>query len=153
NRNLVESIQITVAESDGIGQRAGYYDRAGAVRDIIQNHALQLLALITMEPPTTFDPEYVRRARRAALRAMLPIDAGMAVRGQYEGYTDAPGVSHNSRRETYAAARVVIENWRWDDVPIFVRTGKALKRRLTEVVIRLRDAPMLRIGGRRKRGI
>ena len=153
NRNLVDSILITVAEADGIGNRAGYYDRTGAMRDVIQNHALQLLALVTMEPPTTFDPEYVRRARRAALRAMLPIEPAMAVRGQYEGYTDEPGVAHDSRRETYVAARVEIDNWRWDGVPIFVRTGKALKRRVTEVVIRLRDAPMLRIGGRRQRGI
>ena len=153
NRTLVQSIQITVAETDGIGRRAGYYDRTGAVRDIIQNHALQLLALITMEPPTTFDPEYVRRARRAALRAMLPIEPAMAVRGQYEGYLNEPGVAANSKRETYAAVRIAIDNWRWDDVPIFVRTGKALKRRGTEVVIRLRDAPMLRIAGRRQRGV
>jgi glucose-6-phosphate 1-dehydrogenase len=153
NRTLVESIQITVAEEEGIGLRAGYYDQTGAVRDIIQNHMLQLLTLITMEPPTTFDAEYVRRAKRAVLRAMLPIDPGTAVRGQYEGYQEEDGVAPESRRETYAAARVAIENWRWDGVPIFVRTGKALKRRVTEVVIKLRDAPMLRIGGRRQRGI
>jgi glucose-6-phosphate 1-dehydrogenase len=153
NRTLVESILITVAEEEGIGQRAGYYDRAGAVRDIIQNHVLQLLALITMEPPTTFDAEYVRRAKRAALRAMLPIDPSTAVRGQYEGYQEEEGVAPDSRRETYVAARLAIENWRWDGVPIFVRTGKSLKRRVTEVVIKLRDAPMLRIGGRRQRGI
>jgi glucose-6-phosphate 1-dehydrogenase len=153
NRTLVESILITVAEEDGIGQRAGYYDETGAVRDIIQNHVLQLLALITMEPPTTFDAEYVRRAKRAVLRAMLPIDPSQAVRGQYEGYLEENGVATDSRRETYVAARLAIENWRWDGVPIFVRTGKALKRRVTEVVIKLRDAPMLRIGGRRQRGI
>jgi glucose-6-phosphate 1-dehydrogenase len=153
NRTLIETILITVAEEEGIGTRAGYYDRAGAVRDIIQNHVLQLLALITMEPPTTFDAEYVRRAKRAALRAMSPIDPGMAVRGQYEGYLEEDGVDPDSRRETYAAMRVAIENWRWDGVPIFVRTGKALTRRVTEVVIKLRDAPMLRIGGRRQRGI
>ena len=153
NRTLVETILITVAEEEGIGQRAGYYDHTGAVRDIIQNHALQLLALITMEPPTTFDAEYVRRAKRAALRAMLPIDPTMAVRGQYEGYLDEEGVAPDSRRETYVAARLQIENWRWDGVPIFVRTGKALTRRVTEVMIKLRDAPMLRIGGRRQRGI
>lgn len=141
NRTLVESILITVAEEEGIGQRAGYYDQTGAVRDIIQNHALQLLALITMEPPTTFDAEYVRRAKRAALRAMLPIDPSTAVRGQYDGYQEEEGVAPDSRRETYVAARVAIENWRWDGVPIFVRTGKALKRRVTEVVIKLRDAP------------
>jgi glucose-6-phosphate 1-dehydrogenase len=153
NRTLVESILITVAEEEGIRQRAGYYDQTGAVRDIIQNHALQLLALVTMEPPTTFDPDYVRRAKRAALRAMLPIDPATAVRGQYEGYLDEEGVAPNSRRETFVAARIAIENWRWDGVPIFVRTGKALRRRVTEVVIKLRDAPMLRIGGRRHRGI
>jgi glucose-6-phosphate 1-dehydrogenase len=153
NRTLIETILITVAEEEGIGKRAGYYDESGAVRDIIQNHMLQLLALITMEPPTTFDPEYVRRAKRAALRAMTPIDPSMAVRGQYEGYLDEERVANDSRRETYAAARVSIDNWRWDGVPIFLRTGKALRKRVTEVVIKLRDAPMLRIAGRRQRGI
>jgi glucose-6-phosphate 1-dehydrogenase len=153
NRTLVETILITVAEEEGIGRRAGYYDETGAVRDIVQNHALQLLALITMEPPTTFDPEYVQRARRAALRAMSQIDAAQAVRGQYDGYLSESGVRRDSRRETYVAARVAIENWRWDGVPIFIRTGKALRRRITEVVIKLRDAPMLRIGGRRQHGI
>jgi glucose-6-phosphate 1-dehydrogenase len=153
NRNLIETILITVAEEKGIGKRAGYYDRTGAVRDIIQNHVLQLLALVTMEPPTTFDADYVRRAKRAALRAMSPLDPGLAVRGQYEGYLDEEGVAPDSRRETHAAMRVSIDNWRWDGVPIFVRTGKALRRRATEVVIKLRDAPMLRIAGRRQRGI
>jgi glucose-6-phosphate 1-dehydrogenase len=153
NRNLVETIQITVAEKEGIGKRAGYYDQAGAVRDIIQNHALQLLALVTMEPPTTFDAEYVRRAKRAALRAMSPINPTSAVRGQYLGYLDEDAVANDSRRETYAAAVLSIENWRWDGVPIFVRTGKGLQRRVTEVVVKLRDAPHLRIGGNRQRGI
>ena len=153
NRNLVETIQITVAEKEGIGKRAGYYDQTGAVRDIIQNHMLQLLALVTMEPPTTFDAEYVRRAKRAALRAMSPINPGLAVRGQYIGYLDEEAVANDSRRETYVALRVSIENWRWDGVPIFLRTGKALQRRVTEVVIKLRDAPHLRIGGNRQRGV
>ena len=153
NRTLIETILITVAEEEGIGKRAGYYDQTGAVRDIIQNHVLQLLALVTMEPPTTFDADYVRRAKRAALRAMSPLDPGLAVRGQYEGYLDEEGVAPDSRRETYAAMRVAIDNWRWDGVPIFVRTGKELPRRVTEVVIKLRDAPALRIAGRRQRGI
>lgn len=135
NRSLVETILITVAEEEGIGRRAGYYDQTGAVRDILQNHALQLLALITMEPPATFDPEYVTRAKRAALRAMSPFDPDLAVRGQYEGYLNEFGVAPDSRRETYAAVQVAIENWRWDGVPIFLRTGKALKRRATEVVL------------------
>jgi glucose-6-phosphate 1-dehydrogenase len=153
NRNLVETIQITTAEKEGIGKRAGYYDQTGAVRDIIQNHMLQLLALVTMEPPTTFDAEYVRRAKRAALRAMSPINPSSAVRGQYLGYLDEEAVANDSRRETYAAVRLSIENWRWDGVPIFLRTGKALQRRVTEVVIKLRDAPHLRIGGNRQRGV
>jgi len=106
-----------------------------------------------MEPPTTFDADYIRRAKRGALRAVSPLDPGQAVRGQYDGYLDETGVAPDSRRETYAAARVRIENWRWDGVPIFVRTGKALKRRSTEIVIKLRDAPSLRVGGRHQRGI
>ena len=153
NRTMIESIQITAAESEDIGTRAGYYDQIGAVRDMVQNHVLQLLALVTMEPPTTFDPADIRKAKQELLRAVTPIDPGHAVRGQYEGYLDAHGVDPDSRRETYAAARVVIEDWRWEGVPIFIRTGKALRRRLTEVVIRFKDAPHLRVGGRRQRGI
>jgi len=153
NRNLIETILITAAEEEGIGLRAGYYDQIGAVRDMIQNHVLQLLALVTMEPPITFDAEYIRRAKRLALRSITPLDPAFAVRGQYDGYLNEEGVAPDSRRETYAAARISIENWRWDGVPIFVRTGKALKRRATEIVIKLRDAPMLRVAGRRQRGI
>src|SRR6266699_921607 len=122
NRNLVDTILITAAEEEGIGSRAGYYDQIGAVRDMIQNHVLQLLALVTMEPPTTFDSDYIRRAKRGALRAMSPLDPAQAVRGQYEGYLDEEGVGPDSRRAT-------------------------------EIVIKLRDAPMLRVGGRRQRGI
>jgi len=153
NRTMIESIQITAAEAEDIGTRAGYYDQIGAVRDMVQNHVLQLLALVTMEPPTTFDPADIRKAKQELLRAVTPLDPGHAVRGQYEGYLDAHGVDSDSRRETYAAARVVIEDWRWEGVPIFIRTGKALRRRLTEVVIRFKDAPHLRVGGRRQRGI
>jgi glucose-6-phosphate 1-dehydrogenase len=153
NRTMIESIQVTAAEQIDIGQRAGYYDHIGAMRDMVQNHVLQLLALVTMEPPTTFDPADIRNAKAELLRAVLPLDPGTAVRGQYDGYLDAAGVATDSRRETYAAARVVIENWRWEGVPIFIRSGKALHSQLTEVVVRLRDAPHLRVGGRRQRGI
>jgi glucose-6-phosphate 1-dehydrogenase len=153
NRTMIESIQITAAEEIDIGQRAGYYDGIGAVRDMVQNHVLQLLALVTMEPPTTFDPSDIRKAKLELLRAVEPLDPATSVRGQYEGYLDAEGVEPDSRRETYAAARLVIENWRWEGVPIFIRTGKAMRRQLTEAVIRLRDAPHLRVGGRRQRGI
>jgi len=153
NRTMIESIQITAAEEEDIGTRAGYYDDIGAVRDMVQNHALQLLALVTMEPPTTFDPKDIRKAKEELLRAVAPLDPAFAVRGQYDGYLEAAGVDPESRRETYAAARVVIENWRWEGVPIFMRSGKALRRRLTEVVVRFKDAPHLRVGGRRQRGI
>jgi glucose-6-phosphate 1-dehydrogenase len=153
NRMLIESIQITAAEDEGIEGRAGYYDTIGAVRDMVQNHVLQVLALVTMEPPVTFDPADIRKAKREALRAVQPIDPGLAVRGQYEGYLEEEGVAPDSRRETFAAARLIIDNWRWDGVPIYVRTGKNLRRRSSEVVLRLRDAPHLRIGGRRQRGI
>ncbi len=153
NRTMVESIQITVAEAIGIEQRAGYYDRIGAVRDMIQNHVLQLLALTAMEPPNSFDPDDIRVAKANLLRAVEPLDPARAVRGQYDGYLDEPGVPPDSRRETFAAARVVIDNWRWSSVPIFIRTGKAMRRRLSEVVIRFKDAPHLRVGGRTRRGI
>jgi glucose-6-phosphate 1-dehydrogenase len=153
NRTMIESIQITAAEQDDIGTRAGYYDQIGAVRDMFQNHVLQLLALVTMEPPTTFDPADIRKAKQEALRAVMPLDPTLAVRGQYDGYLDAEGVDADSRRETYAASRVVVESWRWEGVPIFIRTGKALRRQLTEVVVRFKDAPHLRVGGRRQRGI
>lgn len=153
NRTMIESIQITAAEQIDIGHRAGYYDRIGAVRDMVQSHVLQLLALVTMEPPTTFDASDIRTAKTELLRAIEPLDPVTAVRGQYDGYLDAQGVAPDSRRETYAAAKVVIENWRWEGVPIFIRTGKALSRQLTEAVIRLKDAPRLRVGGRRQRGV
>jgi len=153
NRTLIESIQLTAAEEEGIGNRAGYYDQVGAVRDVVQNHVLQVLALVTMEPPTSFDAAAIRTAKLEALHAMQPIDIGEAVRGQYADYLDEAGVAADSRRETYAAARIVMDNWRWDGVPIYIRAGKALRRRATEVVIRFRDAPHLRIGGRRHRGI
>ncbi|MFZ0214868.1 MAG: glucose-6-phosphate dehydrogenase [Candidatus Dormiibacterota bacterium] len=153
NRTMIESIEITAAEKDDIGTRAGYYDTTGAVRDMVQNHVLQLLALVAMEPPATFAPTDIGHSKLELLRAVRPIEPMKAVRGQYDGYLDAEGVTPDSRRETYAAARLSIENWRWQGVPIFVRTGKALRRRLTEVVVRLRDSPALRTDGVTQRGI
>jgi glucose-6-phosphate 1-dehydrogenase len=153
NRSMIESIQITAAETEGIGSRAGYYDEIGAVRDMVQNHVLQVMALVTMEPPTTLDPADIRKAKTELLRAVQPLDPDSSVRGQYDGYLQEPGVRRGSRRETYAAARLVIENWRWESVPIYIRTGKALRRHITDVVVRFKDAPQLRLGGRRQRGI
>lgn len=153
NRNLVQSVQITAAEQEGIGARAGYYDESGAVRDMVQNHVLQLLALVAMEPPTTFDANDIRKSKLELLRAVRPIDPQLAVRGQYRNYLAEEGVERGSRRETYVAAMLSVENWRWDGVPFFIRTGKALAQRATQVVIRFRDAPSLRLDGRRQRPI
>jgi glucose-6-phosphate 1-dehydrogenase len=153
NRTLIESIQVTVAEEDDIASRAGYYEQAGAVRDMVQNHVLQLLALILMEPPRTLDAASIRRAKLEALMAMRPINLADAVRGQYEGYLDEPGVAADSRRETYVAARIEVDNWRWYGVPIYFRTGKTLRRRVTDAVIRFKDAPVLSVGGQRQQGI
>jgi glucose-6-phosphate 1-dehydrogenase len=148
NRLFVDSIEITAAEQLDVGRRAGYYDNYGAVRDLMQNHMLQILALIAMDPPTTFDSPDIRDAKVRLLRAVRPLDPATAVRGQYEGYLDAEGVAPGSRRETYAAVQVAIDNWRWQGVPIFMRTGKALRRAITEAVIRFREAPQLQLEGR-----
>ena len=146
NRNFIDSIQITAAEQIDIVERAGYYDQVGAVRDMVQNHILQILALVTMEAPGSLNPADTRAAKLALLRAVHPLESVAAVAGQYDGYRGTKGVPSDSRRETFAAARLRIENWRWQGVPIFFRTGKALTRAVTEVVVRLKDAPRLRIG-------
>ena len=146
NRNFIDSIQITAAEQIDIVERAGYYDQVGAVRDMVQNHILQILALVTMEAPGSLNPADTRAAKLALLRAVHPLESEAAAAGQYDGYRGTKGVPSDSRRETYAAARVCIENWRWQGVPIFFRTGKALMRGVTEVVVRLKDAPRLRVG-------
>jgi glucose-6-phosphate 1-dehydrogenase len=146
NRNFVDSIQITAAEQIDIVERAGYYDEVGAVRDMVQNHILQVLALVTMEAPASLNPVDTRAAKLALLRAVHPLDPTAAVAGQYDGYRGVAGVPVESRRETYAAARIAIENWRWQGVPIFFRTGKAMARQVAEVVVRLKDAPRLRLG-------
>jgi glucose-6-phosphate 1-dehydrogenase len=145
NRSMIDSIQITVAEELDVGRRAGYYDHIGAVRDMIQNHVLQVLALVTMEPPATFESPDIRDAKTQLLRAVAPLDPNTAVRGQYDGYLDVEGVAPASTRETYAAALVSIENWRWQGVPMLLRTGKAMRRAVTEAVVRLKDVPHLRL--------
>jgi glucose-6-phosphate 1-dehydrogenase len=157
NRNYVDSIQITAAEDIGIGSRAGYYDHAGALRDLVQNHMLQLMALTTMEPPSSFDANKVRDEKLKVLEAIVPPAVGqvdqMAVRGQYAagqqggkdvpGYHDEEGVPPDSRTETFAALRLSISNWRWSGVPIYLRTGKRLARKLTEIVVTLKPVPHL----------
>ena len=151
NRQFVDHVQITVAESGGIASRAGFYEQAGAIRDIFQNHLLQLVALTAMEPPTDFDAESVRNEKVKVLRAMHTPGPKSVVRGQYgrgwvEGeevpaYREEPGVDPNSLTETYVAAKLYVDSWRWADTPFYVRAGKRLARRETTVAIQFKRAP------------
>ena len=155
NRQYVDHVQITVAESLGIEERAEYYDHAGAMRDIVQNHLLQLLALVAMEPPAAFDDRAVRDEKVKVLRALRPIAqhemASRTVRGQYgrgfiEGkdvgsYREEHGVADDSTTETFVALRCYVDNWRWEGIPFYVRTGKRLPKRTTEIAVRFRVAP------------
>jgi glucose-6-phosphate 1-dehydrogenase len=145
NRDYIDHVQITIAESDGIGHRAGYYDEAGALRDMVQNHVLQIMALVAMEPPVSFEAESIRDERRKMLRSIRPLDAKSAgecfVRGQYAGYKDERGVAAGSRTETFVAAKLLVDNWRWRDVPFYIRTGKRLARSVTEVAIKFKPVP------------
>ncbi len=141
NRDAIDSVEITVAEPFGIGARAGYYDSAGAVRDLLQNHLLQVLAFLAMEPPRTLEPEGLRDEVAKLLRTVRPLDRSEVVRGQYNGYRDEPGVDPKSDTETFVAARLWIDNWRWDDVPFFLRHGKKLPQHFTEITVTFRKAP------------
>jgi glucose-6-phosphate 1-dehydrogenase len=157
NRNYIESVQITAAEDLGIGTRAGYYEHAGALRDLIQNHMLQLLCHVAMEPPVNFTAEEVRNEKVKVLQAIPepagPAIAEMAVRAQYTaghaggedvpGYSEEPGVGPDSTTETYAALRLEVDNWRWAGVPFYIRTGKRLARKVTEIAITLKPVPHL----------
>lgn len=155
NQHYIDHIQITVAETLGVETRGGYYDQAGLVRDMMQNHMMQLLALVAMEPPYSFDSDAVRDEKAKVMRAMQPLSheevLTQAVRGQYgaakvdeqrlAAYRDEPDVAPNSNVETYAAVKLCIDNWRWAGVPFYLRSGKALPERLTEIVIQFRQAP------------
>lgn len=145
NRTQIEQVQITVAESVGVGHRAGYYDGAGAVRDMIQNHLMQILTLIAMEPPTAFRAEEIRDRQLDVLQAVRPLSPGqvprMAARGQYQGYREEEGVAPDSTTETYAALKLFVDNWRWQGVPFYLRTGKRLAEKRTVVHVRFRPVP------------
>jgi len=157
NRNFIDHVQITAAEDIGIGTRAGYYDGAGALRDLVQNHMLQLLALLAMEPPTAFEANRLRDEKVKVLEAIVPpaLDevSSMSVRAQYgagvvggsavPGYLQEPGVPADSRTETYTALKLYVSNWRWAGVPFYLRTGKRLPRKLTEIAVTLRPVPHL----------
>jgi glucose-6-phosphate 1-dehydrogenase len=146
NRRYVNQVQITAAESIGVEGRGAYYQEAGALRDMIQNHLLQVLATVAMEPAAVFEPDAVRDERAKLLRSiriMKPEEArNDAVAGQYEGFRQEPGVNPDSNTETFAAAAFFIDNWRWAGVPFFVRTGKKLPKRVTEIAIQYNSAPL-----------
>ncbi len=146
NRNYVDHVQISVLEEVGVGHRAGYYDSAGVLRDMFQNHLLQVLALVAMEPPASFSSTAIRNERSKVLSAVRPIinDCKQyTVRGQYKGYRQEEGVKPDSQTATYAAVRFHVDNWRWQDVPFYLRSGKCLKEKRTEVVIQFKCPPHL----------
>ncbi len=157
NRNYVDHVQITVGEAVGVEKRAGYYERAGALRDMVQSHLLQLLTLVAMEPPASYDADSIRSEKVKVLRAVTPPTdqtAGTdAVRGQYTpgevqgegeaapGYREEPGVAEATRTETFAALRLRVDTWRWEGVPFYLRTGKRLPEKVTEISVHFRPAP------------
>ena len=149
SREQVDSIQVTMAEDFGVDGRGAFYDGVGALRDVVQNHLLQVLALVTMEPPSGDDDAVSRhRARCLPFHAVRSTQRDV-VRGQYRGYEKVDGVQPGSDTETFVALRFVIENWRWAGVPVFVRAGKALPVTATEIVVRLQQVPELRYGSHR----
>jgi glucose-6-phosphate 1-dehydrogenase len=155
NREFVDHVQITVSEELGVGSRGGYYDTSGALRDMIQNHTMQLLALTAMEPPVSLDPESIRDEKVKVLKAIQPLkldlEKGDAVRAQYDeglvsgqkvkGYRQEEGIPADSATETYAAVRLSLNNWRWKGVPFYLRSGKRMARRLSEIAIHFRRPP------------
>ncbi|MEK9772265.1 MAG: glucose-6-phosphate dehydrogenase [Opitutae bacterium] len=160
NRNYVSCVQITVSEDLGVGSRAGYYDRSGALRDMIQNHVMQLLALTTMEPPSSLDPEAIRDEKVKALQAIKPLSMENSnpevVRGVYAegliggekviGYLEEEGVPSASFTETYAALSLQLDNWRWKGVPFYIRSGKRLKQKASEIVVQFTRPPAILFG-------
>jgi glucose-6-phosphate 1-dehydrogenase len=141
NRTYIRSVQITMAESFGVQGRGRFYEEAGAIRDVIQNHLLEILAFLTMDPPAGDGPDAVRNEKARILQAIRPLDAADLVRGQFRGYREESGVAPNSQVETYAAVRLFIDTWRWADVPFYIRTGKCLPVTVTEVVAEFRRPP------------
>ena len=148
NREHVRSIQITMAEDFGVKERGGFYEEAGAMRDVVQNHLLKLLAVVAMDPPGGGIPDAYRDEKARLLMAVRPLDPKHVVRGQYKGYRSAPGVAPDSTVETYAAIKLMIDNWRWAGVPIYIRSGKELAVTCTEVLIELRRPPRETFGER-----
>jgi glucose-6-phosphate 1-dehydrogenase len=143
NRDHVTSVQITMAENFGVEDRGSFYDPVGALRDVVQNHLLQVLALVAMDPPVGPGAEDVRDKKAEVFRSMPAADPAQYVRGQYDGYLQVPGVAKDSSTETFAALRLGVDSWRWAGVPFFIRAGKALATRVTEVRLSFRRPPRL----------
>lgn len=141
NRNYVESVQITMAESFGIQGRGAFYDQTGTIRDVVQNHLFQVLSNIAMEPPVRTDSNSIRDEKVKVLKAIAPIDEANVIRGQFRGYREEDGVAKDSQVETFAALRLEIDSWRWEGVPFYIRAGKCLPLTCTELLIRLRRPP------------
>lgn len=146
NAQYVDHIQITVAESVGVGGRGGYYDKSGAMRDMVQNHLMQLLCLIAMEPPSQFDPDAVRDEKLKVIRALDPVSAEDIVRGQYKADGEMPGYLEevgdpSSRTESFLALKIGLSNWRWNGTPFYLRTGKKMSARMSEIVVVFKEPP------------
>ncbi|GAC1447830.1 MAG: glucose-6-phosphate dehydrogenase [Isosphaeraceae bacterium] len=143
NRHHVESVQITMAESFGVKGRGTFYDQEGAIRDVVQNHLLQTLSYLAMEPPVRSDSESIRDEKAKVLKAIPPLSPKDVVRGQFQGYREEKGVAKDSQVETFAALRLEIHSWRWQGVPFYIRTGKALPETCAEVFVKLRCPPAI----------
>ncbi len=146
NRHYVDSVQITMAESFGVQGRGRFYEEAGAIRDVIRNHMLQVVGYLAMEPPLTTYHESIRDEQVKVFRSIRPLNSDDLVRGQFSGYRKEAGVAPNSKVETYAAVRLHIDSWRWEDVPFFIRAGKCLPVTTTEVQVTLKRPPLRRLG-------
>jgi glucose-6-phosphate 1-dehydrogenase len=143
NRNFIDHVQITMAESVGVEHRAGYYDNAGVVRDMLQNHMLQLLTITAMEPPVAVNEKILRDEKVKVFKAIRRIRREDFVPGQYNGYRNEPGVSAHSQTPTFIAAKLYVDNWRWQGVPFYLRTGKCLKQKATEIALQFKRVPLL----------
>jgi glucose-6-phosphate 1-dehydrogenase len=143
NRRYVRSVQVTMSETIGVEGRGSFYDGVGAIRDVLQNHLLQVIALLAMEPPAGSDAQFLQDEKAKVMAAMRPIDPAQLVRGQYVGYRDEPGAAADSSVETFAAARLEIDSWRWAGVPWYVRVGKGLSESATEAVVEFQSPPRM----------
>src|SRR6185503_17964051 len=141
NRNYVENVQITMAEDFGVKGRGKFYEETGVIRDVIQNHLLQVVSYLAMEAPSSTYGEAIRDEQAKVLRNVRPLSVDHMVRGQFKGYRDEPGVSATSYMATYAALRLYVDSWRWHGVPFYVRAGKSLKMTVTEVSVELKNPP------------